>query len=239
MARPDDLAANIAKIEAHLIAHPDDGQAFAVVAAVYMRIGRFEEAAHAYGEALRLLGESAQIRADYGVALIAVAGGIVTKQARAALEQALADQDGMPEARFYLGVAAEQEGDKAKAIAIYRKLAQEAPPDAPWLGIVRERLAGLDSALPAPPQEQAAAIAALDPQARQAAIQGMVDALAAKLAQNGDDEQGWLRLIRAYCVLHETDKAREAMAQARKALAGKADAGRELDALAQEFGLGS
>lgn len=150
MARPDDLAANIAKIEAHLIAHPDDGQAFAVVAAVYMRIGRFEEAAHAYGEALRLLGESAQIRADYGVALIAVAGGIVTKQARAALEQALADQDGMPEARFYLGVAAEQEGDKAKAIAIYRKLAQEAPPDAPWLGIVRERLAGLDSALPGP-----------------------------------------------------------------------------------------
>jgi cytochrome c-type biogenesis protein CcmH len=85
---------------------------------------------------------------------------------------------------------------------------------------------------------EAAAIAALDPAAQQSAIRAMVERLAAKLAQNGDDAQGWLRLIRAYGVLHETDKAREALAQARKATVGDGATNRDLDALAQEFGLG-
>jgi cytochrome c-type biogenesis protein CcmH len=67
----------------------------------------------------------------------------------------------------------------------------------------------------------------------------MVERLAARLAQNGADAEGWLRLIRAYCVLHDTDKAKQAMADARKALAGNQTAGHDLDALAQEFGLGS
>ena len=69
-------------------------------------------------------------------------------------------------------------------------------------------------------------------------IRGMVERLATRLAQNGGDAQEWQRLIRAYSVLHEPDKARDALAAARKALAADAQAGRELDALAQELGLG-
>jgi cytochrome c-type biogenesis protein CcmH len=237
-AKSDDIDAALAKVEAHLIAHPDDGLGFKVIAPVYMHLGRFDEAVKAYREALRLLGEDAPLRADYGEALTAAAGGIVTAQARAAFEMALPGDS--PKARYYLGLAAEQEGDKAKAIALYEKLAQDAPADAPWLGALRERLAGLKGApASAPAGGEAAAVAALDPDAQQAAIRAMVERLAARLAQNGDDAQGWLRLIRAYCVLHETDKARQAMAEARKAMAGDAAAGRDLDALAREFGLGS
>jgi cytochrome c-type biogenesis protein CcmH len=237
-ARSGDIEAALAKIEAHLIAHPDDGLGFKVIAPVYMHLARFDEAAKAYGEALRLLGEDASLRADYGEALTAAAGGIVTAQARAAFEQAL--PGGSPKARYYLGLAAEQDGDKAKAIALYEKLARDVPADASWLGVLREHLAALKGAAPAPaPDADAAALAALDPDAQQTAIRGMVERLAARLAQNGDDAQGWLRLIRAYCVLHETDKARQAMAEARKAMAGDAAAGRDLDALAREFGLGS
>ncbi|MGA2794175.1 MAG: c-type cytochrome biogenesis protein CcmI [Roseiarcus sp.] len=233
-AKSDDIDAALAKVEAHLIAHPDAGLGFKVIAPVYMHLGRFDDAAKAYRDALRLLGEDASLRADYGEALTAAAGGIVTAQARAAFEQALPGDS--PKARYYLGLAAEQEGDRAKAIALYEKLAQDAPGDAPWLGALRERLAALKGA---PAGGEAAAVAALDPDAQQAAIRGMVERLAARLAQNGDDAQGWLRLIRAYCVLHETDKARQAMAEARKATAGDAAAGRDLDALAREFGLGS
>jgi cytochrome c-type biogenesis protein CcmH len=58
------------------------------------------------------------------------------------------------------------------------------------------------------------------------------------LAQSGGDANEWGRLIRAYSVLHEPDKARDALAAARKALAGEAGAGAGLDALAQELGLG-
>ena len=239
-AQTGDFGAALAKIEAHLIAHPDDGRGFKVIAPVYMRLSRFDEAARAYREALRLLGEDAQTRADYGEALTAVAGGIVTAQARAAFEQALAKQSDLPKARYYIALAAEQEGDKPKAIALLEKLLADGPNDAPWLGAVRQRLTALKGAEPgAAPGSEAAAIAALDPEAQQSAIRGMVERLAARLAQNGDDAQGWLRLIRAYCVLHETDAAKEAMANARKALAGNETASHDLDALAQEFGLGS
>ena len=73
----------MAGVEAHLIANPDDGKGWAVIAPVYMRLGRYDDAAHAYSEALRLLGEDAMRRAAYGEALFAAAGGVVTADARA------------------------------------------------------------------------------------------------------------------------------------------------------------
>ena len=234
-----DLGAALAKIEAHLIADPGDGRGFQVVAPVYMRLGRFDDAARAYGEALRLLGEDAQTRADYGEALTAAAGGIVTAEARAAFEQALKERGDLAKARYYVGLAAEQDGDRPKAIAIYQKLLADGPADAPWLSIVRQHLDGLGAPAAARRAARPRAIAALDPDAQQAAIRAMVARLAERLAQNGGDGQAWQRLIRAYGVLHETDKAREALAKARKAMAGDEAANHGLDALAQELGLGS
>ncbi len=111
---------------------------------------------------------------------------------------------------------------------------------------MRERLAGLGESAPAasakvdaPPSQEAAAIASLSPEQRQTAIQGMVDRLAARLAAKGDDPEGWRRLIRAYAVLQEQDKAKEALAKARAALDGDDAAKRDLDALAKELGLES
>ena len=66
----------------------------------------------------------------------------------------------------------------------------------------------------------------------------MVERLATRLAKRGGDVNEWQRLIRAYTVLHETDKAEAALASARKALAGDAAAGAALDALAHELGIG-
>ena len=61
----------------------------------------------------------------------------------------------------------------------------------------------------------------------------------ARLAAKGDDPEGWRRLIRAYAVLQEQDKAKEALAKARAALDGDDAAKRDLDALAKELGLES
>ena len=51
-------------------------------------------------------------------------------------------------------------------------------------------------------------------------IRTMVQRLADRLAENPDDRAGWQRLARAYEVLGETEKARDAKARA-DALAGK------------------
>jgi cytochrome c-type biogenesis protein CcmH len=51
---------------------------------------------------------------------------------------------------------------------------------------------------------------------RQKMVRSMVDGLAARLAKNPEDPQGWTRLARAYRVLGEDGKADEALAKAEK-----------------------
>jgi cytochrome c-type biogenesis protein CcmH len=241
------VEAALARLEAHLAASPDDAKGWAVIAPVYMHLGRFDDAAVAFGEILRLEGESADRRAGYGEALVGAAGGIVTGDARAAFDKALAEQPGLPAARFYLGLAAEQDGDKSKAIAIYQGLLSETPADAPWVAALEARLAAVKGesapSAPAPaasneaPAASASESTAAGDDAQQATIRGMVERLATRLAQSGGDANEWGRLIRSYAVLREPDKARDALASARKALAGDAAAGPGLDALARELGI--
>ena len=54
-------------------------------------------------------------------------------------------------------------------------------------------------------------------------IRGMVARLADRLKQDGDDLEGWQRLLRAYMVLGERDKAHAAAADAKRALASDPD----------------
>jgi cytochrome c-type biogenesis protein CcmH len=227
-----DIGAAVAAVEARLIAKPDDGKGWAVIAPVYMRLERYADAAHAYAEALRLLGEDSLRRSAYGEALVAAAGGVVTDEARQAFDRALTDQPGQPQARYYLALAAEQDGKKADAIRDYQALLADSPPDAPWRSVVNARLAALNGA-PAP-----AADAAAIPEAQRPMIEGMVSKLATRLASSGGGVDEWSRLIRAYTVLHEADKAKAALVDAHKALASDANAVASLDALARNLGLG-
>jgi cytochrome c-type biogenesis protein CcmH len=232
-----EIEAAVAAVEARLIAKPDDGKGWAVIAPVYMRLERYADAAHAYAEALRLVGEEPLRRAAYGEALVAAAGGVVTDEARQAFDRALAEQPGQPQARFYLALGAEQDGKKAEAIDAYKQILVDSPPDAPWRSVVSARLAALTGE-PAPAESGAGAASAAIPEAQRPMIEGMVNRLATRLASNGGSVDEWSRLIRAYAVLHEADKAKAALADARKALAPDPNAVASLDALAHDLGLG-
>ncbi len=229
-----DIEAAVAGVEKHLIAEPDDGKGWAVLAPVYMRLERYDDAAHAYSEALRLLGEDPGRRSAYGEALVAAAGGIVTEAAREAFGKAVAAEPGQPQARFYLALAAEQDGRNADAIRAFKALAADAPPNAPWLGAVQSRLAALKGER----QPVIADTPALGSPEQKAMIEGMVSRLADRLATTGGSLDEWARLIRAYAVLHQADKAKAALVDARKALAPDANAVASLDALARNLGLG-
>jgi cytochrome c-type biogenesis protein CcmH len=65
----------------------------------------------------------------------------------------------------------------------------------------------------------------------------MVDRLATRLKQNGDDVQGWLRLMRAYMVMGDPEKAKAALSDARAAVANDAERLRQLNEGAKTFGL--
>ncbi len=232
-----EIEAAVAAVEARLIAKPDDGKGWAVIAPVYMRLGRHADAAHAYAEALRLVGEDPLRRAAYGGALVAAAGGVVTDEARGAFDRALAEEPGQPQARFYLALGAEQDGKKAEAIQAYGQILADSRPDAPWRSVVSARLAALIGE-PAAAESGAGAAAAAIPEAQRPMIEGMVSRLATRLASNGGSVDEWSRLIRAYAVLHEGEKAKAALADARKALAPDPNAVASLDALAHDLGLG-
>ena len=208
-----------------------------MIAPVYMRLERYADAAHAYSEALRLLGEDPMRRAAYGEALVAAAGGVVTDEAREAFDRALAEQPGQPQARFYLALGAEQDGRNADAIRAYESLLADSPPNAQWRTVVNARLAALKGEL-APSEASAGASAAPVPEAQRPMIEGMVNRLATRLASNGGNVDEWSRLIRAYAVLRQADKAKAALADARKALGPDANAVASLDALARDLGLG-
>ena len=72
---------------------------------------------------------------------------------------------------------------------------------------------------------------------RNAMVRGMVDRLATRLKQNGDDVEGWLRLVRAYLVMGERDKAKGALSEARQAVAGDAERLRQLNEGLKTLGL--
>ena len=68
------------------------------------------------------------------------------------------------------------------------------------------------------------------PDQQTAMIRGMVDGLAARLKQDGSDLDGWVRLIRSYKVLGESDKAQAAVSDAQQALQNDPEKRKRLDA---------
>jgi cytochrome c-type biogenesis protein CcmH len=229
------IAALVAQVEDRLERNPQDGRGWEVLAPVYMRLGRFDDAVKARRNAVRLLGASPTREADLGEALVAAANGVVTAEAKAAFDRALALDARDPRAKFFAGLAAQQDGKDAEAAAIWRDLLAHAPADAPWANMVRQSLARLENAKPQPaaPGPSAADVAAaadMSPQARLQMIRSMVERLAERLARDGSDLDGWARLVRAYLVLGEHERARGAAADARRALAGDPDKLRRLDA---------
>jgi cytochrome c-type biogenesis protein CcmH len=238
------IGAAIARIERHLQENPSDGRGWEVIAPVYLRLERYDDAVTARRNALKLLGTTAQREVDLGAAMTMAAGGVVTADAKAAFERALAIEPDNVQALFFAGVAAQQDGHGAEAVRIWRALIAGAPPDAPWLPLVRDRLAQIapDAAAPPPaPGPTAGDVAsaeAMSPEERGQFIHTMIERLASRLHENGSDVDGWLRLLRAYMVMGDRDKVKAAAIQAREALAAEPEKLKLLDAGLKKLGVG-
>jgi len=218
------VEAMFARVEQHLAEHPEDGRGWEVVAPIYMRLGRYDEAAKARRNAVRLLGPTAERWSDLGEALIAQENGVVTGPAKEAFDNALKIDAKDVTARFYSGLAAEQDGRKDEAARIWKALAADAPPGAEWLGSVQRALARVDPAA-------AGAMANAQPSPQQNdMIRAMVERLASRLQQDGSNVDGWVQLVRSYVVLGDADKARAAIKDARAALANEPEKLARLDA---------
>lgn len=233
----------VARVERHLANSPEDGEGWAVIAPVYMSMGQPQASARAYANAIRILGPRPDWLTDLGEALTVANQGLVTADAHRAFEQAVSMDGTAIKPRFFLAISLGQEGKRAEAIEAWNALLDGADESAAWVQAARRELAGLQltdtdtSQSRGPTQEDIAASQEMDADDRQAMIQGMVSGLAERLADQGGSVEDWSRLMQAYLVLGEKQKAEDALANARTAFADKPDELSQIKDTASKLGL--
>jgi cytochrome c-type biogenesis protein CcmH len=204
----------MATLEQRVATEPRNGGAWLLLARTRAALGHWSTAAEAYRRAFALIPATAENRAAALETEVLAAGGTVSPAIAEGFEAVLAEEPDNPVARFYLAVAQAQAGRHADAINAFQEIAAELPDGNPIRTEAARRIA--DSAraagIPAPPLPPPATPP--DDAERTAMIRGMVDGLAARLAREPDDADGWARLGRAYVVLGERDRAVDAYARA-------------------------
>ncbi len=258
-ASPNDM---IAKVEARLREKPDDGQGWAVIAPVYLAMGRAPDAANAFARALTLLGETPERLLGLAKANVMANNGMVNDPARKALQRLVEIDPDRVEAKFWLAVYDEQNGRPDAAAAAYLARLSKGPADAPWRSAVEDRLAavsGKPGAAPAPgvtppvlapaasgpdgkgptPAEFVAAAQKLAPEMREQMIGRMVAKATDAVKANPQDLAAWSRIVTGHAALGKRPDAKTALKGARQMLSGNAAALTELDALAKSLDLNS
>ena len=225
----------VARVEEHLRVNPGDADGWRVVAPIYARMGRFEDAATAFGRLIDLDGPTSQRMADLGEALVFANEGLVGTRATAVFERALTLDATNAQSKYFLGLAALQEGNTDAARTIWQELQRNADPNLPWARMVAQSLKALDDRTDQ--QSTVEAVTALPDEDRAAAIRGMVDGLDKRLSGEGGTEAEWRRLMRARMVLGEPEIANQVLQRALDDLAPDQAAAARLISLARELGV--
>lgn len=242
-----DLTRLVARLDAHLAESPNDLRGLEIALPVYMRLGRYDDAAAAAEKIAGMKPDSAEAHANHAEALIFAGSGQVSDEARGAIGKALALNPKLPRARFYSGLAAEQAGKPDEALAIWRMLEADLA-DGMEKQAVAAQIARLGKGAPHPPRGPAGSAPAPDKDAGEAirampeaeqkqAIRAMVDSLEQRLVTGGGSPDEWQRLIRALTVLGEKARASAALKAAVQAHGQDAAATAALTALARELGV--
>lgn len=253
-----DLPTLVAQAEARLRSNPEDGAGWDLLGPIYLRSGRADEAVTAIGNAIRILGDTAERETGLGEALTQVASGEVTEQAKASFDRALAlNADYLP-AKFFLALDLSQENRFAEAGPAWQRLIEASPPGAPWLQLAQmgladanQKIATANGTAPAPAApivasaepprgpsgSDIAAASSMSGEDRKAMIEGMVSQLAERLKIAPNDVEGWKRLMQSYSVLGDGERVKLAYADASAAFAPGTPERTDIDGVAMKLGV--
>jgi cytochrome c-type biogenesis protein CcmH len=222
-------------LAAKLKQNPSDAQSWLLYARTLSMMNQFKGAEAAYRHAIDLGQTDPDVLGDHAEMLVMQAGGTVTPEAEAAFQQVLKVDPSNRLARYYMAIAALQAGEPRKTIDGLQALLAELPADSPLRGQLGMKVAEAARAAGSPVPElangtrptQAAAPSAaasrgkamadatnITDEQRLAMVYGLVARLANEQAANPSNLEGWLRLGRAYGVLHDPEKAADAFDKA-------------------------
>ncbi len=218
------------RLRAAVEERPDDIQGLTLLAQNEVRLGNMSAARAAQERIIVSKGADASIDDRSGLLdlMVLAAGGYVSPEAETLSRELLSDDPEQGIALYYMGLLELQTGRADRTFAIWRRLLENSPPNAPWVPVIREQIdgvaaaAGVDYELPAPRGPNAGDIAAagdMSAQERDEMIRGMVEGLAERLASDGGPVEDWARLITALGVLGETDQARQIATEAESVFA--------------------
>jgi cytochrome c-type biogenesis protein CcmH len=229
---PASLQQATTALAAKLKQNPSDAAGWLLYGRSLALLSQWDQAEDAYRHAIDLSQTGPDVIADHAEVLVLQAGGTVTPAAEAAFHQVLKADPSSGIARYYLAVAAMQAGEPRQAIEGFQSLLAEMPADSPLRPQLGQRVAeaahaadipvpelarGASSApAPGPDADALAEAANMPDEQRQAMVRDMVAKLAAKQDADPGNLEGWLRLGRAYAVLHQPDKAADAYDKAVK-----------------------
>jgi cytochrome c-type biogenesis protein CcmH len=204
--------------------HPDDTASWIWLGRAYETAFDPDDAAKSFARAVAIAQSHRALAPDllsaYGEALVRSAGGTVTPEAESAFKAVYAANPRNVEAQYFLGFAAADRGQDKVAIALWQGALADLPQNSPLAHDLKDRLAQLLARSGKAPD-----------------VHAMVASLAQQLERNPDDAEGWRRLIRAWMVLGEHDKAQDALKHARSSLHGQPEALAAIDAEARELKL--
>lgn len=128
---PPMVLAMVAKLHRQLIAQPDDPVGWARLAHSYFVLGRKGDAFKAYAKAYRMAPENSEIVSDYAWAKFTDNPGKTSGLVFTLYSQLHKLQPDNPDALWFLGLAAYHNGDPAKTIVYWKRLAALIPGDNP------------------------------------------------------------------------------------------------------------
>jgi cytochrome c-type biogenesis protein CcmH len=173
-AGEQEFAAAVDALAEKLKQQPDNAQGWVMLARSAMQIGRAEQAVTAFQKALALVGEDAQLLADYADALAVKNNRSLEGEPNKLIERALKADPNNLKALALAGTVSFNRQDFAGAVRHWEKLASVAPPDTPWreqmqssLAEARSRAGMAAAPMPAAAPSVTAAAAPMPPPAAQ------------------------------------------------------------------------
>ena len=178
----------------------------------------------------------ANLWSSLGEALVTAGPGTTFPPgARVAFDRAIVLNPQDPRARYFLAMAKDMGGNPKGAIDDWIALLRDSSAGAPWISDVRRTV---EAVAAREKIDVTARLPALRPTTggpdQAAMIAAMVDGLAARLAADPVNVEGWIMLMRSYATLGRADDARAALGKAKAANPASAQ---KLDAAAKDLGL--
>lgn len=225
-----DLGSAIALVEAQMVANPGDVRGWLVLAPIYMDQGRYGEAANAWRRVLSLEPPTADRETGLAEALILANEGQANEEALGLLRSAMTSDPVHIRSRFYLAGELTRMGEYAEGAELWQELLALATGEEPWVDTARAGLIAAEAGLTGDTLGGSEPDATMD-----VMIRGMVEGLAARIADEGGTAAEWMQLVRSRFQLDGAEAAREDLERGRAALADNDRLA--LDDLANELGL--